>query len=454
MWHLVNQSLCNTLNQFLLRWTSGLLLVFSGLVQANWLELCTYSSIPALLPSGYLTHIIDSQQKVRLLRIMAEPSNDATCIARESTITINDLAWSGFMSFSDTQARRLGLLGQSHEQVFNVTEIVNIDASSANTPTLTPPNQAKPPGLSEYHTRAAWFWSPDIWQQTPQRIFDAQAKFGLERIYISLSFVEQQVTHVKELELFLRTAHERSLQVWVVLGDPHAVLDDQRPYFLKLVKAIEELTFEGEKINIDGLQLDIEPYLLPGYHLNPEVWLKKQAETVVAVAKAAPSLMLDMVIPFWLNPDLKEGGELLSAVQANLSSLTVMNYRTDMDQIEHLADTFLVWGNRFKKTVYIALEFQPMPDQELRVYQSSNQGELWRVDFESFQVLILLKNPQSLNNEKGYRFSHLRQVSGSETSFFKNAEGLKELVIKIENRFSHSSSFAGVALHGLDKFVQ
>ena len=452
MRHEFNQYPRNKFNQLFLQWVGGFLLVFSNLVQANWIELCTYSSLPALLPSGYLSHFIDGEQKVRLLRIIAEPSNDVTCIARPSIISINDFAWAGFMSFSDTQARRLGLLGQTHDQTFNVSEIVNIDASvTASHPKefdLT--NEEKPPTLSEHYPRAAWFWSPDIWRKSPQRIFDAQAKFGIERIYISLSFFEQQVADVKELKLFLKTAHERNLKVWVVLGDPHAVLDDQRPYFLSLVKAIEDLTFEGEKLKIDGLQLDIEPYLLPGYHINPEVWLKKQAETVFAVHKAAPSLMLDMVIPFWLNPDLKEGSELLSAVEANLSSLTVMNYRTNMDQIQTFADKFLVWGDRFKKSVYIALEFLPMPDQELRVYQKSSEGELWQIDFESFKVLILLNKPQPLAGEKAYRFSHLRQVSGSETSFFQNPEVLKELVKDIENRFSRSSSFAGVALHGLD----
>jgi hypothetical protein len=61
-----------------------------------------------------------------------------------------------------------------------------------------------------------------------------------------------------------------------------------------------------------------------------------------------------------------------------------------------------------------------------------------------------LKKPQPLNGEKAYRFSHMRQVSGGETSFYQNPDVLKSLVSEIENRFGSSSSFAGVALHGLD----
>lgn len=430
-----------------------LLLIVSSMADAGWLEFCPYPSLPDPLPPGYLSHILDSKQTVRLLRISTEPPHNPNCQARQLSISTDDLAWVGFASPSDSQARRLGLLGQQNQQSFKVTEIVNIDVSTAKVHSKEesiPPKLTGPKTSPIRYPRAAWFWSPSIWQQTPQRIFDAQIKFGLQRIYISLSFSEQQVSHVKQLREFLQLAHQHGLQVWAVLGDPHAVLDDQRPYFLNLAKSIEAFNSEPDPNKLDGLQLDIEPYLLPGYHMDPGVWLKKQAETVAAVRQIAPSLALDMVIPFWLNPEQQEGSDLLTAVAANLSSLTVMNYRTDLDQIHDLTEKFLIWGDSHKKPVFIALESLPMADQELRVFAQADEGELWQIDFDSVKVLILLKQPQALAGEKAYRLSHTRKVEGGNTSFFQKPEALQELIGKIEYHFSDSSSFAGVALHGLD----
>lgn len=430
-----------------------LLLIVSSMANASWLEFCPYPSLPDPLPAGYLSHILDSTQTVRLLRISAEPPNDPSCQVRQLSISTDDLAWVGFASPSDSQARRLGLLGQQNQQTFKVTEIVDIDASTATAHVKEeslPPKLTGPKASPIRHPRAAWFWSPTIWEQTPQRIFDAQTEYGLQRIYISLPFSEQRVSHANQLREFLQLAHQHGLQVWAVLGDPHAVLDDQRHYFLNLAKSIEAFNSEPDPNKLDGLQLDIEPYLLPGYQVNPGAWLKKQAETVAAVRQVTPSLPLDMVIPFWLNPEQKEGRELLTAVAAHLNSLTVMNYRTDLDQIHDLTEKFLAWGNTHNKPVFIALESLPMADQELRVYAQAAQGELWQIDFDSVKVLILLKQPRALSGEKAYRLSHTRNVVGGNTSFFQKPEALQDLISKIEYHFSDSPSFAGVALHGLD----
>jgi hypothetical protein len=419
---------------------------------ADWLSLCPSPSLSDPPPAGYLSHILGSQQQVILLRIDAEPAEEPGCQNKELSVTRGNLLWAGFANAAVGRARRIGLLGKIKQQGFKIEEILNIDGAIASDKALVTPS-TKPTSLhrpAKVYDRAAWFWSPSIWLNMPHRILEAQGKFGLRRIYISLSFSEQRVDNAAQLRQFLTMAHSHGLQIWAVLGDPHAVLDDQRPYFLSLARAIESFNSRPGGVRLDGLQLDIEPYLLPGYQLNPGLWLAKQAETVAAVKLAAPSLPLDMVIPYWLAPDQQQGGELLASVEDDITSLTVMNYRTDPGQIYAFAEKFLTWGKLHKKPVSIALETMPMADQELRVYKQAKRGELWQIDFPGAKVLLLLKQAQDLSGAKAYKLSHSREIDGTKTSFFGSPEMLQSLVRDVENQFAEWPSFAGVALHGLD----
>ena len=318
----------------------------------------------------------------------------------------------------------------------------------------TPTGKPRPAGKARRFSplRASWFWSPASWLDTPQRIFDSQTSLALKRIYITVPVSEGRVQHAEQLRQFLQIAHQRGLQVWAVLGDPHAVLEQERPHFLGLASAYQVFNAASAQQRLDGLQLDIEPYLLPGYQLNPAVWLQKQAKTVNAVHQTAPSLALDMVLPFWFEPLRSEGAALLADVEASIVSITVMNYRTDPEQIREFAEKFLGWGELRQKAVYIALESLAMTEEDLRVYRQAESGELWRFDFKAAPVLLLLQQQaQDLPGEKAYRFSYSRKIDGSGTSFFRQPNALMVLLPTLEKQFGAWSSFAGIALHGYEQ---
>jgi len=162
-------------------------------------------------------------------------------------------------------------------------------------------------------------------------------------------------------------------------------------------------------------------------------------------------LAIDMVLPFWFEPLNGSGSELLATVEESIVSITVMNYRTDPEQISAFAEKFLAWGVQRHKAVYIALESLSMPVEEQRTYTQAISGELWRIDFKAASVLLLLQQAETLPGEMGYRFSHSRKIDGSNTSFFRHSDALMSLLPSLENQFSSWTSFAGLALHGHDQ---
>lgn len=426
---------------------------------AAWLSVC--SDLPLSIiedhEEGYFAHVIDANEKAIVIKITALQPVNSGCETKALPVNADKVSWAGFDKPVTTKVKQIALQGRELNNHFSVSEMIISEESVVNPlASLDPsPSNYKSLSTNKIHNnlplRASWFWSPDIWLKHTTQIFDRQSAFGLNRIYVTLPVSQGKVQYEEQLRLFLQTAHQHGLQVWAVLGDPRAILEDEQQKFLSLAGAYQVYNSNNLQQKIDGLQLDIEPYLLPGYQLNPTIWLQKQAKTVKAVHQTAPSLALDMVVPFWFEPLQGAGAEMLTEVEASITSITVMNYRTDPNQIQAFAEKFLAWGELRQKQVYIALESLTMIEEELRTYTQADRGELWRFDFKVAQILVLLQQTEILPGGQAYRFSHSRKVDGSETSFFKQPGELIKLLAILEAQFGAWSSFAGLVLHGQEK---
>jgi len=431
----------------------GILLVTSYQSNAAWLSICASQPLSTLNKhdDGYLAHILDAEEKVTLLRVTAIQPENSDCEARELPINVEEVSWAGFVNATVGKAQQITLQGRELNGRFAVSEIVAADDFKPSPP--LPVDKLQPSGQARRfpHLRASWFWSPASWIDTPQRIFDSQTSLALKRIYITVPVSEGRVQHAEQLQQFLQIAHQHGLQVWAVLGDPYAVLDREKEHFLARVSAYQDFNTGNVQQRLDGLQLDIEPYLLPGYQLNSAVWLQKQAKIVNAAHQVASSLELDIVLPFWFDPVHGDSAALLSNVETSITSITLMNYRTDPGQIREFAEKFLDWGERRKKAVFIALESLAMPEEDRRVYKQAESGELWSFSFKETPVLLLLQQTQDLPGGKAYSFSHSRKVDGSNTSFSLQPNKLMGLLPVLEKQFGAWSSFAVLALHGQEQ---
>lgn len=397
---------------------------------------------------GYLAHFLDAEEKVTLLQVASTQSESSDCETRELPVSADEVIWAGFVKSEVGKAKQIALQGQELNGRFAVSEIVATD--DVKGPPSLPVDKLQPSGKAPRFSplRASWFWSPASWVDTPQHILDSQASLALKRIYITVPVSEGRVQHTEQLRQFLQSAHQHGLQVWAVIGDPYAVLDRERQHFLALVSAYQAFNADNAQQRLDGLQLDIEPYLLPGYQLNSAVWLQKQAKIVNAAHQVASSLELDIVLPFWFDPMHGDGATLLSNVEASIASITLMNYRTDPEQIREFAEKFLDWGERRQKAVFIALESLSMPEEDRRVYRQAESGELWSFNFKEVPVLLLLQQAEDLPEGKAYSFSYSRKIDGSSTSFSLQPNKLMGLLPTLEKKFGAWSSFAGIALHG------
>ncbi len=431
---------------------------YSLQASAEWLSICQRPVAQKVDSNEYLAFMLTPQENTKVLSLTKQPIADVACLQHEVPIPLENVVWAGFAPGLDGKVEHIALLGTLQETRFKVSEIILQDQENplAKTTVQAP----RLPALARAKNgivRSVWFWSPTAWLTTPERIFNTQKQFKLNRVYISIPIEKDTVSHLRELKAFIKSAHKKNLQVWTVMGDPHAILDSERGNYLSMAAVYGQFNDDAKEAErLDGLQLDIEPYLLPGYRYAVAEMMDKYADVINIIHQGAPALALDAVLPFWFNLDEPIMANALVQISDSISSLTVMDYRTDTEQIRTFARKFFNWGDLHQKSVHIALESLAMQQEVMRFYQRSDKGELVEVNFgekygDEVRVLLLLK--QSLSNQNklpSYQYSHSQAVDGNNTSFYGHQDKLMQLLPQLENEFTRSPSFAGISLHGLD----
>lgn len=418
---------------------------------ANWLSLCHQQPAASSMQKndGYLAHYLAPDESISILQLTKQ-SAGTLCKQVELSINVQDVLWAGFAT--NTDAATLALQGVMRNEHFLVGEVIYPEPPQ--TPNVErvkkPPRTARTTGSP---TKSAWFWSPGLWMDSPEKIFNVKSTVGLNRIYITVPTNNGEVSHPTELRQFIQKAHAQHLQVWAVLGDPRAVTYEGVAKFITAsaaYAAFNEESIQAEKL--EGLQLDIEPYLIPGYSQDPAVWLSKYAYVVNNIHYAVPDLPIDIVLPFWFDPATPVVATMLDDVADSISRITVMDYRTNPEQIRAIAAKFLDWGAHHQKTVDIALETLPMAQEERRHYQrAAGTGELWQLNLGDKSVLLLLKTPHPSDaGVTSYHFTHSRLIDGTDISFYTKIDSLKPLINKLEADLSVWPSYSGLAIHGLD----
>jgi len=299
---------------------------------------------------------------------------------------------------------------------------------------------------------AAWMWRPSAWREASADLFERLARHKAGVVYITVPLGDGAVEQADGLGDFIAAAAARGIAVWAVFGDPHAVLPSERPRFerwARLYAAYNAASPPGRRLA--GLQLDIEPYLLPGYSQDAPAWDAAYVETVNAIATAAAGLPVEVAVPVWFGSSLRLG-RILDRLAPEIGSIAVMDYRTDTGRIVDGALPFLAWGAEKRRGVRIAVEFGPLPDEEIRIYRPADtgDGELWRVPLDGGDALVLLDRPA--RNPAGPALSFIGGsiAPGRALTFHGDWDRAPELLRALEAEMKPWPSFLGMAIHGMD----
>lgn len=295
--------------------------------------------------------------------------------------------------------------------------------------------------------RSTWIWDRSAWLERGEELLDWAARERIGELFIVVPLEGGRIKDPELLAAFVRRAGQRDIGISAVEGDPHMVLPGERAATAARARAYAAYNASAEPAaRLRSIQFDIEPYLLPE-HVLPAAHLDREyVATLAALRQAAGSMPLEFVLPFWWG----DRHAVLDGLARHADAVSVMDYRTDPDQILGFAIPFLDWGAATGKRVRIALEAGPLPLETQRRYRRAQVGAagdmlLFAVDGQ--QVAVLLRQPLAHPRATPYKLVDTRRIDGSATSFHKDKDALRALLPRLEADFGAWPGFAGIALH-------
>jgi len=221
-----------------------------------------------------------------------------------------------------------------------------------------------------------WIWDtrPEKWAADDSACRELAVSYPA-----ALEFSEIELTAIRALR-------GRNVRLVAVEGDPAMILPGEQG---KVAARATDLRALPEPQRPDALQFDIEPYLLPGYSLDPACWNREWLATLRGVKAAAGGLPVEAVLPWWLVASDEHAG-FLNALPEVVDRVVVMNYRTQPMAALQSASRWMEWGARHGRPVAMAVEFGPLPDVEMARYVAAERGDLWLVESPGQGTLALL----------------------------------------------------------------
>lgn len=299
-------------------------------------------------------------------------------------------------------------------------------------------------------TRSAWAWRPALWRDEPDRLLAEARRQGFARLYVSVEIDGGGLRDAERFAGFVTRARGEGIGVRVVEGDPAMALDEGRRLAVERLRAILAYQ-EGSPpaARIEGIQYDIEPYIMTGYAARPEPILAGWAQTIEALRMQAGSLALDMVLPFWLPGDAGARQVVLPALARAATSVTAMAYRTSGPAVQAAAEPLLAWGVEVGLPVQVALEAGPLEDEVSRTYRPATTGTVMAVPAGNGTVVVQVKSPRAAPGALAFALEREDVARASSVSFLGDLprlEGVSEELLTILKAWS---SFEGLAFHGV-----
>lgn len=219
------------------------------------------------------------------------------------------------------------------------------------------------------------------------------------------------------------------VQIVAVEGDPHMVLPEAKEGILvrhRLLAGLSETVTQG-------VQYDVEPYLLPGFRLQPKHWYAQWSGLFEAIHQSAAA-PVEAVVPFWLIHQ-PEGPALLEKLKSSSQRIVVMNYRSASFEAASWGAAWLEWGAIHQHPVALAVECGPVSDVPITTFRSAPEGCLWVAPWEAHGTLaVLFDTPVTSPSETGHIYEETSRsiIPGNRTTLQgESPERVREVLTEL-----------------------
>ncbi|TDF90509.1 hypothetical protein [Paenibacillus piri] len=227
--------------------------------------------------------------------------------------------------------------------------------------------------------KATWLWDTSLITTTTGRnqIIQFAKNQQISRIYLQVNPDLAKSAYRN----MIKTAAGNNIEVYALDGAPKWALPENRGQIASLISWVK--TYNASVVTNErfaGIQLDVEPYLLPEWSSDQSGTAQKWLDSLTYFhdeTKKAPALSTSAALPFWLDSvPLSSGVALGEDLIAKLDEVALMSYRDEGNAIADLVKEELAWGDKYGKKVWLSLETNPVPDTPYITFYEKGRAEM------------------------------------------------------------------------------
>lgn len=236
----------------------------------------------------------------------------------------------------------------------------------------------------EKASRSLWVWKIDPVLNLKQRkeLFKLCDRTGTTIIYLyfGASPEEENEKYREKLAKFLKECHSRGIKVEALTGNPVWALKRYHNVALKWVKGFLEFNKNRpEEERMDGISLDVEPYLTQEWNLKREiikkdylVFLKKCRELIDGYKQR---FVFGMAIPLFY--DREEEGAFEREIFKYIDYAALMDYYDTASDIIEKARFHIDLANEMNRKVTVGVETQNLVEMKQGKPRNTFYEEGW-----------------------------------------------------------------------------
>ncbi len=295
-----------------------------------------------------------------------------------------------------------------------------------------------------------WVWNYRDAIEHPAKLWNACLQAGCRRVAIQVPALDETAERWAAYGRLLEAATWQGLEAYALDGYPEAI---QEPGILaeKIQRAVE-----GTGAALSGVQLDVEPYLLPGF-FRDESGSERYLDLIERIKRTvAGRARVSVIVPFWFTSVSLHGRPLAFSVMDLADEVAVMSYRTDMEEVASLAEDWLRYGRMARVPVWLALETTTLPEERLVVLRRERHAALADAYLDRRDARLVWEPPSAVDGGKEvewFRIHHRVTVNPSRITFAGRARTHVRRAIESLLQRTRHSSLAGVMIHDLDGFL-
>ena len=200
-------------------------------------------------------------------------------------------------------------------------------------------------------------------------LLDFCEEHGIDLLFLGANHTLSQ--HAANYVAFIEEAHARDMRIMALAGRAEWALAEHHHEVLSMVNRVLAFNAAYPWAAFDGIQLDIEPYTMPGFFAKRETigkqFLNVLQEVKRTVRASDQTLELNAAIPFWyatgyskvvLNYD-GEVKPLSHHILDIFDSVSIMAYRSHAQGQINVAKADLSYASKIGKKAYVGAETNP-----------------------------------------------------------------------------------------------